>query len=86
MPEISPFFGMIITINYNDHNPPHFHVRYGNQKALISIEKLSLIQGKLTPRALALVVEWGALYQAELQGNWDLARQQQPLRKIQPLE
>ncbi|MBE9174308.1 DUF4160 domain-containing protein [Synechocystis salina LEGE 06155] len=86
MPEISRFFGMIITINYNDHNPPHFHVRYGNQKALISIEKLSLIQGKLTPKALALVVEWGALHQAELQSNWELARQQQPLRKIQPLE
>jgi len=37
MPEISRFFGIIITINYGDHPPPHFHVRYGGQKALIDI-------------------------------------------------
>jgi len=29
MPEIARFFGIIITINYADHSPPHFHVRYG---------------------------------------------------------
>ena len=28
MPEISRFLGIIITMYYNDHNPPHFHVRY----------------------------------------------------------
>jgi len=27
MPEISRFFGIIITMNYNDHSPPHFHAR-----------------------------------------------------------
>jgi hypothetical protein len=86
MPEISRFFGIIITINYNDHNPPHFHVRYGSQKALISIENLSIIEGKLTPRVLGLTVEWAALHQSELRNNWQLARQQQPLQKIQPLD
>nr|WP_308189829.1 DUF4160 domain-containing protein [Nostoc sp. XA010] len=25
MPEISRFFGIIITMYYNDHPPPHFH-------------------------------------------------------------
>jgi hypothetical protein len=86
MPEISRFFGIIITINYNDHNPPHFHVRYGSQKALISIENLSIIEGKLTPRVLGLTVEWAALHQSELENNWELARKQQPLQKIQPLD
>ena len=86
MPEISRFFGIIITINYNDHNPPHFHVRYGSQKALISIENLSIIEGKLTPRVLVLRVEWVALHQSELQNNWELARQQKSLQKIQPLD
>ena len=82
----SRFFGIIITINYKDHNPPHFHVRYGNQKALISIENLSIIEGKLTPRVLGLTVEWAALHQSELQNNWELARQQKSLQKIQPLD
>jgi hypothetical protein len=30
MPEISRFFGIIITMYYGDHQPPHFHVRYGD--------------------------------------------------------
>jgi len=27
MPEISRFLGIVITMYFNDHNPPHFHVR-----------------------------------------------------------
>ncbi len=86
MPEISRFFGLIITMNYNDHPAPHFHVRYGNQKALIAIQSLTLMQGYLSPRALGLVIEWAALHQAELVTNWELARQQAPLNKVKPLE
>lgn len=44
MPEISRFFGIIITMNYSEHPPPHFHVRYGGQKAIIAIETLMLLQ------------------------------------------
>jgi hypothetical protein len=40
MPEISRFFGIIIAMFYNDHPPPHFHVRYGGQRAVIAIEDL----------------------------------------------
>ena len=25
MPEISRFFGIVIAMFYNDHDPPHFH-------------------------------------------------------------
>lgn len=57
MPEISRFFGIIITMYYNDHAPPHFHIRYGQQKALIAIESLSILQGNLKPRTLGLVIE-----------------------------
>ena len=38
MPEISRFFGIVVQMYYADHDPPHFHVRYAGQKALISIE------------------------------------------------
>ena len=40
VPEISRFFGIIIAMYYNDHAPPHFHVRYGGERALIGIETL----------------------------------------------
>lgn len=86
MPAISRFFGIVITMNYNDHPPPHFHVRYGNQKGLIAIDTLGLIRGHLPPRVLGFVVEWASQHQAALAENWDLTKRQQPLQPIQPLE
>lgn len=73
MPEVSRFFGIVITMYYNDHTPPHFHVRYGQQRALVSIQSLSVIQGELRSRALGLVVEWASLHQNELVENWERA-------------
>ena len=86
MPEISRFLGIIITMYYNDHPPPHFHVRYNQQKAIIDIDTLSILEGKLSPRILGLVIEWAALHQTELMQNWELARLQFPLEPITPLE
>jgi len=64
MPEISRFLGIIITMYYNNHPPPHFHVRYNQQKAIIDIQNLSILEGKLTPRVFSLVIEWAAIHQA----------------------
>jgi len=43
MPEISRFLGIIITMYYSEHNPPHFHARYGGQSAEVAIHSLSVI-------------------------------------------
>jgi Domain of unknown function (DUF4160) len=86
MPEISRFLGIIITMYYNDHPPPHFHVRYNQQKAIIDLKNLSILEGKLSPKVLGLVIEWAALHQTELLENWQLARKNQPLNRVQPLE
>lgn len=86
MPEICRFFGLVIALFYDDHAPPHFHVRYGAQKATIDIEKLIVLDGRLSPRALGLVVEWAALHQFELRSNWARARRHEPLDQIAPLE
>jgi hypothetical protein len=86
MPEISRFFGIIIAMYYSDHAPPHFHVRYAGQKALIGIENLAVLKGSLSPRVLGLVVEWAALHKQGLLENWQLARREAPLRPIEPLE
>lgn len=86
MPQISRFFGIVITMHYGDHPPPHFHARYAGQRALVAIESPGVLEGTLSPKALALVVEWAALHRAELLENWRLARAQQPLRPIDPLE
>ena len=86
MPEISRFFGISVLMYYNDHNPPHFHVRYGSQKAIVGVESLAVLRGSLTPRALGLVVEWASRHQEELMIDWERARRQEPLQSIVPLE
>lgn len=86
MPEISRFFGIIILMYYKDHPPPHFHVRYGEQKALIDIQSLTLLEGRLSPRVLGLVVEWASMHQEDLLADWEYARKQEPLQPIAPLE
>jgi hypothetical protein len=53
MPELGCFLGIIITMYYNDHPPPHFHARYNQQKAIIDIETLSILEGKLAHAKLA---------------------------------
>ncbi|MHB9118250.1 MAG: DUF4160 domain-containing protein [Burkholderiales bacterium] len=52
MPEISRFLGIIIAMFYDEHNPPHFHARYGDYKVEIVIQTLSVLAGKLPPRAM----------------------------------
>jgi len=73
MPELCRFFGIISTMFIDDHAPPHFHVRYGEHKAIMAIDSLMLLDGHLPPRALGLVAEWGALHQDELKDDWSRA-------------
>ncbi len=47
MPEISRFFGIVIKMFFDDHNPPHFHAEYGNDLALIDIRSLTVFSGRL---------------------------------------
>lgn len=71
---------------YNDHEPPHFHVVYSEHRALIGIDPVEILQGKLPRRARGLVFEWAAMHQRELADNWRRAREHSPLRRIDPLD
>ncbi len=86
MPQISRFFGIIIAMYFDDHNPPHFHAKYGAEEALISIKDFSVIQGSIPSRALGMVIEWASLHQNELMINWNKSVQNQSLDKIEPLQ
>ena len=86
MPEISRFLGVVVAMLYNDHAPPHFHVRYGDQRATVGIDPPVLLAGRLSPRVLGLVMEWAALQRDELVADWERARAQQPLLPVPPLE
>lgn len=86
MPEISRFFGVVVWMNYDDHAPPHFHVRYGGRNASIAIRRLEVLGSQVPPRILGLVLEWAALHREELLVDWDLACRGLPLNRIPPLE
>jgi hypothetical protein len=85
MPSVSRFFGIIIYFYFEDHNPPHFHAKYNEFTAEISIENFVVIKGKLPPRVLGLVVEWAQLHQPELYENWNIAMKGGEFKQIQPL-
>jgi len=85
MPEISRFFGIVIAMYYNDHDPPHFHARYGSRKAKILIDPPTLIDGDLPPRALGMAMEWAALHRDELLENFAAIMAHRAPRKIEPL-
>ena len=70
----------------DDHNPPHFHARYGKEKIAIEINSLRILEGKFPPRALGLVIEWASQHKDELLHVWELAKDKRPLRKIEPLK
>jgi hypothetical protein len=86
MPEISRFLGIVIKMYFDDHNPPHFHAEYGDELALIDIRNLSVFAGRLSPRAMGLVIEWATLHQQELLADWERAQARQDLERIAPLE
>jgi len=85
MPELSRFLGIVVLMYFDDHNPPHFHVRYNEYRAIISIADLALLEGKLPPRVLGLAIEWAGLHKNELLENWDLLQKTGSFFKIEPL-
>ena len=66
MPEICRFYGIVIRMFFDDHNPPHFYAQYAGQGAVVDIKTFVVISGELAPQAHGLVVEWASLHREEL--------------------
>jgi hypothetical protein len=86
MPKISEFYGIIIAMFYNDHNPPHFHAVYGDHRATFALDDVRLLEGSLPRRAASLVRTWAKIHQHELRREWKLAQDHKPLFRIAPLD
>jgi len=84
MPEISRFYGLFVFMNFNDHNPPHFHVWYGDYKITVSIND-GIVEGKMPKRALNLIFDWLEIHREELKENWERSKRKETLNKIEPL-
>lgn len=86
MPEICRFFGIIIRMFFDEHDPPHFHAEYQGSKAVFDFNG-NVMRGCLASKtATKLVREWIDLHISELKEDWDLARAGKELKKINPLD
>ncbi|PWM78764.1 MAG: DUF4160 domain-containing protein [Phascolarctobacterium sp.] len=85
MPEICLFYGIKITMNWSEHNPPHFHVEYAGHEASVSILEGVIMRGAIPNRQLKMVLAWAEIHRDELMQNWELAKQHKPLNRINPL-
>lgn len=66
---------------FDEHNPPHFHIRYNEFRAVMSIRELNLLEGRLPARVRGLVLEWAEMHQAELLSMW----QSKDFHRVDPL-
>ena len=85
MPELSRFLGIVVYMYLKDHNPPHFHAKYGKHWAQIEISSMQVMNGGLPRPQLALVMAWGLLNQYALTMAWEAAVKDRPPGKILPL-
>ena len=85
MPELSRFFGIIITMYAGDHRPPHFHARFNGKEALFDIINGVFVKGRLPSREARLVLAWYEIHKDELMVNWNDLSSGKPHTKIEPL-
>jgi hypothetical protein len=86
MPIISLFFGIVVRMFYQDHDPPHFHAEFRGCQAKISFDGTCIAGNLESATALRLVREWATAHQSELDENWRRARAGQAVSRIAPLE
>lgn len=86
MAEISRFYGMVIQMFGNDHNPPHYHVVYNEYRAIVEILTGELLEGNLPVRQLKLIKIWNEIHKDELLENFkNLRAENKTFKKISPL-
>ncbi len=86
MPTISVFYGILIRIYVQDHNPPHFHAVYGNAEARFTIPEARLLDRGFPRTATRLVKRWAASHADELTLNWTRAQNSLAPLKIDGLD
>lgn len=85
IPEICRFFNMIISMNFNDHNPPHIHVKYNGLDCSVRISDGNLIIGSLPRKQLLLIQAWIEANKNSLQFMWDNRIKEGHIFKLPPL-
>ena len=84
MPTISMFYGIVIRMYYDDHNLPHFHAFFGEYEAIFNFEG-GKIDGEMPNSKIKLITAWALIHREDLMANWELAKDNEKLYNINPL-
>lgn len=85
MPLLSMFYGIILRMyNNGEHNPPHFHAYYGEFQSIFSLDG-ELLEGSMPRKQTRLIQAWTEIHLEELKANWELAINEEPIFRIDPL-
>ena len=84
MPEISRFYGIIISLYWKDHNPPHVHFTYGDYECSISVLD-RVVDGQAPAKVIAKVNLWIDLHEQEILSLWENAQEGKQIGRIEPL-
>ena len=84
MPSISFFYGIVIMMYFDDHNPPHFHARYQDDRAEFDFDG-NMLNGDLPEKQKRMVQAWAAIHEEDLKTNWELLKNSGTPEKIEPL-
>jgi len=81
MPPVSHPFkkgALVVLMNYNDHDPPHVHVKYQSDVRRYRIEIITrkwMKHGKeLSPKLKKMVETWVEAHEQELLEQWENAK------------
>ena len=85
MPIISAFYGIVIRMFYEEHEPAHFHAEHAGQQAKVDFDGL-IIGGEIRSRkARERIRVWARQHRGELEANWEKMKDGRPLDSIEPL-
>ena len=71
--------------NNGEHNPPHFHAYYQGNEAVFDMEG-NMTDGEMPKSKIKLIAAWAEIHKDELLANWELAMNEEPLYRIDPLK
>ncbi len=88
MPVVSMFYGIIVSLYFLDnkrHKKAHVHAKYQEHEVVVAISDGKVLEGRLPPAKMRLLLAWIEIHRDELAADWELVvRGQQPYR-IEPL-
>lgn len=89
MPIISQFYGIIVTMYFEEnrgkHFKPHIHVRYNEYKSVYDFEG-NILEGEIPFKQKKMIEAWIVIHKEDLEKLWKSMQEESKFFKIEPLK